>query len=94
MLRVGPSFHLFGLAIGLISTVLPGPGAGFGLVTDIELVDAPLSSVKKAPTMAVKKVLVHRIQVEKSSVASLVQKPQQPIHFCKLPPEPATDQLP
>ena len=32
--------------------------------------------------MAVKKVLVHRIQVEKSSVASLVQKPQQPTHFC------------
>ena len=43
MLMVGPSFHLFGLAIGLINTVLPGgiPGAGFGRIIGIELVEVP-----------------------------------------------------
>lgn len=43
MLIEGPSFHRFGLAIGLISTVLPGgiAGEGLGRMTGIELVEVP-----------------------------------------------------
>lgn len=60
-LKVGPSFHPFGLTIGLISTVLslgtPGiPGVSFAASLGIELVDVddPTGRTEDAESMLLK----------------------------------------